>query len=133
MHQQVGARAVFDDVLVVARVAGEHRGAAAIFDAVAVARLDDVAVVDLEGDDLDAALLVDDAVVVELLDLGAMPCGRQLLVGDADLDVVRRRPCSRLDMRVFAPTGPITRNGAVRARIVRLQPAGEPQVRNADV
>ena len=47
MHQKVSALAILDDILVVARVAGEHRDAAAIFEAISVARLDEVAVVDL--------------------------------------------------------------------------------------
>ena len=88
VHQQIGALAVLDDVLVVARVAGEHRDAAAILDAIAVAGLDDVAVVDLEGDHLHAVLLIHRTVAVELRDVGRDARQRQLLVGDADLDVV---------------------------------------------
>src|SRR5438552_3865482 len=73
VDQQVGAGAVLDDIGVVTGVAREYRGAAAIFDAVAVGRLDDGAMVDLEGDHLDAVLLVDDTIAVELLDPGRNP------------------------------------------------------------
>ncbi len=50
VHQEIGAGAVLDDVLVVARVAGDHRGAARVLDAVAIGGLDRVAMVDLERD-----------------------------------------------------------------------------------
>src|SRR5262249_55581310 len=87
VDQQVGAGAVLDDILVVAGVAGEHGGPAAVLEAIAVARLDDVALVDLESDHLYAILLVDDAVAVELGDVRRDPRARQLFVGDANLDV----------------------------------------------
>ena len=87
MDQQVGAGAIFDDVVIVARVAGKHCDAAAVFDAIAVARLDHVAVVDLEGDHPHAVFLVDHAVAVKLGDVSRDAGERQLLVADTDLDV----------------------------------------------
>jgi hypothetical protein len=54
-------------------------------------------VVDLEGDHLHAALLVDHAVAVELGDVCRNAGERQLLVGHADLDVGRVSPLQVLD------------------------------------
>ena len=85
MDQQIGAGAIADDVVIVARVAGEHGDAPAVLDTIAVARLDHVAVVDLERDHLHAVLFVDHAVAVELGDVSRNSGERQLLVGDADL------------------------------------------------
>src|SRR6202035_5760238 len=64
VHQQIGPGAVFDNIRIVARVAGDHGDAPTEFDAIAVGRLDYVTMVDLEGDDLDAVLLVNDAVAL---------------------------------------------------------------------
>src|SRR5262249_57890680 len=69
MHQQVDAGAILDDILVVARVAGEYCGAPGVLKAITVAGLDDVPVVDLERDDRHAVLLVDHAVAIELDDI----------------------------------------------------------------
>ena len=52
-------------VCVVTGVAGEDDGAAAVFEAIPAARLDDVAVVHLEGDHPHAILFIDHAVAVE--------------------------------------------------------------------
>ena len=61
---------MLDHVLTVARVGGEHGDAAAILEAIAAARFDHVAMVDIEGNHLDAAILVDDALAVEFGDVG---------------------------------------------------------------
>ena len=48
MDEQIGAGAVFNDIVIAAGVARDHGDAPAIFDAIAAGRLDHVAVVDLE-------------------------------------------------------------------------------------
>src|SRR5260370_39499324 len=92
MHQQVGAGAILDDILVVARVAGEYCDAPGVFKAITVTGLDDVAVVDLERDDLHAALLVDHAVAIEFGDICRDPRKRQLLIAGANLALERVGP-----------------------------------------
>jgi hypothetical protein len=49
MDRQVGAGAILDDILVVARIGGGHRDAPTVFETIVIAGLDDIAVVDLEG------------------------------------------------------------------------------------
>ena len=49
MDQQVGAGAILDDIVIVARIGGEHCDATTVFETIAIAGLDDIAVVDLEG------------------------------------------------------------------------------------
>src|SRR5437868_4614825 len=97
MDQQVGAGAMLDDIIVVARIAGKHRDAAPIFEAVAVARLDRVAMIDLEGNHLYAILLINRTVAIELGYLGHDARERQLLISDADFDVERVGPLQILD------------------------------------
>jgi hypothetical protein len=53
---------MLDHVRIVAGIAREHRDAAGVLETGPVARLDDVAVVDLEGDDRNAILVVHDTV-----------------------------------------------------------------------
>jgi hypothetical protein len=49
MDRQVGAGAILDDIMVVARIRGGHCDAPTLFETIAIAGLDDIAVVDLEG------------------------------------------------------------------------------------
>src|SRR5215475_16079801 len=88
---------MLDDIMIVPRIGGEHCDAPAVFETIAVAGLDDIAMVDLEGNHFHAALLVDDAVAVELGDVGRNSSGRQPLVRDADLDVERIGPLQILN------------------------------------
>src|SRR5262245_41544824 len=127
MHQQVGAGAIIDDILVVARVAGEYCGAPK---AITVTGLDDVSVVDLERDDRHAVLLVDHAVAIELDDICRDPRKRQLLVGDPNLDIERVGPLQVLHQRARAARSDHAVRRLTRAH-TRMQPAGEPYVRDA--
>src|ERR1700745_1508998 len=130
MHQQVGAGAILDDILVVARVAGEHCDASGVFKTITVTGLDDVAMVDLERDDLHAALLVDHAVALAFDDVCRDPRKRQLLVGGANLDIERVGALQVLHQLPRAGRS----DDAVRRLAspeMRFQPAGEPYVRDA--
>jgi hypothetical protein len=49
---------------------------ATVLNPVAVSRLDQIAVVDLEGNYLDAVIVVDDAVLLKLFDLYSQIAGR---------------------------------------------------------
>jgi len=49
MDRQVGAVAILDDITTVARIGGGHCDAPTVFETIATAGLDDIAVVDLEG------------------------------------------------------------------------------------
>src|SRR6185295_15202200 len=119
-----------DDILVVPRVAGEHRNTSAILDAIAIAGFDHIAVVDLEGDHLHAALLIDRPVAVELGHVGRDARQRQLLVGDAYLDVVGIGTLEVFHQPLGAgrPDHLVWRLAGAE---MRLQPAGEPDVRQA--
>ena len=130
MNQEIGAGAVRDDVLIVAGIGREHRDAAAVLEAIAVTRLDHVAVVDLERDHLDAVLIVDDAVAVELADVDRNAGGRQLLVGDADLDVGRVGALEILHQGAGTSRPDHAIRRGARAEM-RLEPAGEPHVGDA--
>jgi hypothetical protein len=87
VDQEVGAGSVLDDVLVVARVTGDHDRMAAVLDPVPVGRLDQIAMIDLERDHPDSVLVVDDTILVEFLDGNGDPFGRQLFVGKPGADV----------------------------------------------
>jgi hypothetical protein len=102
MDQQVGAGAILDDIVIVARIGGEHCDAPTVFETIAIAGLDDIAVVDLEGNYFHAARLVDDAVAFELGDVGRNAGERQLLIGDADIDVECVGPLQILDQLACA-------------------------------
>src|SRR5260370_14818782 len=130
MHQEVGGGAILDDILVVARVAGEYCDAPGVFKAITVTGLDDVAVVDLERDDLHAALLVDHAVAIEFGDICRDPRKRQLLIGGANLEPERAAA-----LRVLHQLPRAARSADAARRLarpeLRFQPAGEPYVWNA--
>src|SRR5262249_25283778 len=130
VHQQVGAGAILDDILVVARVAGEDCDTSCVLEAITVTGLDDVAVVDLERDDLHAALLVDHAVAIELDDIRRDARKRQLLVGGANLDIERVRALQVLHQLPRAGRSDDTVRRLARTKM-RFQPAGEPHVRDA--
>src|SRR5215468_1482568 len=121
---------MLDDVLVVARVAGEYCDAPGVFKAITVTGLDDVAVVDLERDDLHAALLVDHAVAIEFDDICRDPRKRQLLIGDANLDIERVGTLQVLHQLARAGRSDDAVRRLARTKM-RFQPAGEPYVRDA--
>jgi len=65
VDQKVGRSAMLDYVAIEASVARNHGYPTTIFDAIAVRRLDNVAMINLEGDHLYAILFVDDAIVAD--------------------------------------------------------------------
>ena len=71
--------------------------APAILETIAIAGLNHVAVVNLEGNHLRAALLIDQTVAIELGDVRRNAGERQLLVGEANLDVERVGPLQVVD------------------------------------
>src|SRR5262249_34430819 len=74
------------------RIARENDGAAAILDAITIGRLNDIAMIDLEGDHAHTILFVDRTVGVELVYCNGDSGRRKFLVGDSDLNVRRIRP-----------------------------------------
>jgi hypothetical protein len=76
VDQEVSTGAVFHDILAVACVARDHDRATRVFDSVPEGRFDGRAVVDLEGDDLEAACVIDDAIAIELLHRDRRTCRR---------------------------------------------------------
>src|SRR5260221_7456291 len=87
MNEQVDAGAKFYDVLVIAGVARNHYRATFVFDTIAYGRLDGLAVIDCESNHFDAILVIDDAVLLELLHDRCDALGRQLFVLQPDFDV----------------------------------------------
>jgi hypothetical protein len=89
--QQVGAGAIFDDIL----------------DAVAVAGLDDIAVVDFKGNHLHATLLTDRAVAAKLGDVRADGKIARTGVGPREVGLRGRRyqpACTGLSRESYAAT-----------------------------
>src|SRR5262245_24856618 len=85
----------------------------------------------LERDDLDACAFINGAFPVELLYLHGDPLGAQLLVVDADLDIVSKCPFE-MGHEGLGP-GRANHPEWFRARAkARLEPTGEPDVGDAD-
>src|ERR1700730_2274682 len=101
-----------------------------VVDAVSERRFDGVAVVDLEGCYLHAALLVNDPILGEFIDFYRDALGRKLLVLDANLDIEGIR-LLEIFHQYFCPG----RADDVESRFAlskgRRQPTGQPQVWDA--
>ncbi|MGY4488776.1 hypothetical protein ACVWWR_007967 [Bradyrhizobium sp. LM3.2] len=130
MYQQIGAFSRRRDALIVPGVAREHDLVTAIRDDVAERRLDLVAVIDLDGGDLDAVVLIDQP----RPDVLCRESGRnriEMLVVDTNADVIRER------------LGQVLRHGDGALRAIKLhrplarcpgrgEPAGQPHIGKAD-
>ena len=131
MYQQVGARAVAQDVRVVAGIAGDHRDTTLVLDAIAIGRLDGIAVIDRERDDGEIAGLINDAVLGELLYRDCDMLARELLVLDPDFDVMR---IGRFEMmhESRGADRPDHIKGSPPIAEMRTQPARQPEIGNSD-
>ena len=116
---------------VVAGVAGQDDDAAGKLDAIAIGRLDQIAVVDLEAADAKPIAIVDDAIAVELVRNDASAGFRQCLVRNADGDV----GFERFGHVMHQVPGARRADDPHRARPSAerpAEPAGQPEVGNAN-
>jgi hypothetical protein len=126
---RVGTRSVLDDVVVQIRIAGHHHRSSVIVDAVAIGRLD--AVLDRKSGHLDTAVVIDDAVLRELVDVGGDAFRGKMLLRLASSDVGAIGLCETGHQFLGARrTDNVHRLGPMRKR--RRQPSGQQQIGHAD-
>lgn len=131
VNQQIGPGAELDDVLIVARIAGYHRGAITVFDPITVSWFYSRSVIDSEGANTQAACFVDEAILDELFrrNGSVLPC--QFFVFDTNFYVTG---VGRFQMthQLSRSCRPDHVKGSTSGREIRTEPPRKPEIGNAN-